>query len=102
MADAKNQVDDAAEAFFRKLPEADYPKALIEGYPRIANHIFSLRNNKEALRVHFESLLTDDRGGRQGFPFPVIVNIQALYDAMVGISDGFIDTGRLFTGRPKR
>lgn len=79
MADAQKAIDAAAEAFYR-----------------------ALRGNKEALRVYFEGLLTDDRGGRQGFPFPVIVNIQSLYDTMVGISDGFIDTGRFFTGRPKK
>jgi hypothetical protein len=102
MADAPKGIDPAAEAFYRKLPEADYPKALIEGYPRIADKIFSLRANKEALRVYFDSLLTDDRGGRQGFPFPVIVNVQGLYDSMVGISDGFIKTNRLVVNRGKR
>jgi len=102
MADAQKAIDAAAEAFYRALPEGEYPKALIDGYPRIADKIFALRGNKEALRVYFEGLLTDDRGGRQGFPFPVIVNVQNLYDTMVGISDGFIDTGRFFTGRPKK
>lgn len=102
MADAPKPIDPAAEAFYRKLPEGDYPKALIEGYPRIADKIFSLRTSKEALRVYFDSLLTDDRGGRQGFPFPVIVNIQGLYDTMVGISDGFVRTNRLVVHRERR
>lgn len=101
MADMNQNIDPAAEAFYRKLPEADYPKVLIEGYPRLADKIFSLRGNKEALRAFFDGLLTDERGGRQGFPFPVIVTIQNLYDIMVGIPDGFVDTDRIFTGRKK-
>jgi hypothetical protein len=107
MANTKNKFDETADAFFHKLPEADYPKALIEGYPRIAEKIFSLRNDKKALGAYFESLLTIERSSRQGFPFPVIVNIQSLYDMMVGISDGFVRTNRMrrdggaFTSAPK-
>ena len=101
MTDMKNKIDDVVEAFYRQLPEADYPKALIEGYPRIASRIYSLRGNKPALQEYFDSLLTDERGGRAGFPFPIIVSIQNLFDIMVGIPDGFVDTDRIFTGFKK-
>lgn len=98
MADApdKAKIDPAVEAYFRMLPEADYPAALIDKYPRIATHIYTLRGSKAALKEHFESLLTDNRGGRQGFPFSVIVNIQTLYDSLIGIPDGFHKTGKFF------
>jgi hypothetical protein len=99
VADAKDKIDDAAETFYRGLPEETYPKALIEEFPRIANRIFTLRGNKVALKAYFDSLLTDERGKRQGFQFPVLVNIQTLYDTMVGITDGFIKTGRFSRSR---
>lgn len=94
MADEILKIDDATEAFYRAMPEESYPAALIDGYPRIAMQIHSLRGNKTALAEYFDSLLNDERGGRQGFPFRVLVNIQGLYDVMVGIPDGFFRTGR--------
>ena len=102
MADAPLGLSDAVLAFYRKLPQADYPKALIDGYPRIATQIVTLNTNKTALAAYFQSLLSDDRGGRQGFPFPVLVNIQNLFDVMIGIPDGFADTDRLFLPTGKR
>jgi hypothetical protein len=95
MAESTATLNAAAEAFYRSLPEEDYPRALIEGYPRIANHIVAMKDDKTALGEHFESLLSDFRGGRQGFPFPVLSEIQNLYDIMVGIPYGFVDTHRL-------
>jgi hypothetical protein len=94
MADEILKIDNAAEAFYRAMPEANYPTALIDGYPRIAMKIHSLRGNKIALAEYFDSLLNDERGSRQGFPFRVIVNIQGLYEVMIGIPDGFFRTGR--------
>ncbi len=94
MAESTSKLDPEAEVFYGKLPPADYPKALIEGYPRIANQIVALGTNKTNLAKYFDSLLSDDRGGRQGFPFPVLVNIQNLFDILVGIPDGFADTDR--------
>ena len=102
MAESTAKLDAAAEIFYRKLPETDYPKALIEGYPRIANHIVSLGNNKAALGPYFESLLSDFRVGRQGFPFPVLSNIQNLYDIMVGIPYGFVDTHRMLVSMSEK
>jgi hypothetical protein len=102
MAESSSKLDPEAEAFYAKLRPEDYPKALIEGYPRIANHVVSLGNNKVALTAYFNSLLSDDRGGRQGFPFPVLINIQNLFDIMVGIPDGFADTERLFVSSVKK
>lgn len=94
MADG-GKLTDEADDFFRTLPGVDYPQALVDGYPRIANKIVELRYHKDMLRKYFDGLLTDERGGRQGFPFAVLVNVQSLYDAMVGISDGFVsDTGK--------
>lgn len=98
MVDSTLKLDAVAEAFYSKLQPADYPKALIETFPRIANHIVSLGNNKTTLTAYFNSLLSSDRSGRQGFPFPVLVNIQNLFDTLVGIPDGFVDTDLIYTG----
>lgn len=83
-----------AETFFRALPPEAYPRATIESYPRIANRIVELHDNKEALTQYFESLISDDRGGRQGFSFAVLSEIQSLFDRLVGIPGGFMDTGK--------
>jgi len=102
MAEPTPKLDPAAVAFYRGLPSADYPVALIEGYPRIANHIAALRGNKVALRKYFESLITVNDGGRQGFSLGVLSNIQILFDIMVGIPDGFAVTDELFPERTKK
>jgi hypothetical protein len=101
MAESITTLDAAAEAFYRELPPADYPTALIERFPRIANQIVSLRGNKTRLHAYFNSLLNDDRGGRQGFPFPVLANIQNLFDILIGIPDGFVDTDLIYSGANK-
>jgi len=87
---AEEKLDPAAEQFLRTLPGLTYPQALVERFPRIANKIFSLKNDKRQLRAYFESLTNDTRGGRQGFPFNVLMNIQDLREIMVGDNVGFV------------
>ena len=81
-----------AEAFYRSMPPSDYPAKLIAAFPRIANQISVYHGNKVVLGRYFETLLVDERGGRQGFPFGVLVDIQNLYDKFVGIPDGLANT----------
>ena len=102
MTEPKPQLDSAAEAFYRALPPADYPAALIEGFPHLANYIHRQRGNREALRSYFESLITVSSGGRQGFSLNVLSNIQMLFDIMVGIPDGFARTWPLSPGGTKK
>lgn len=73
-----------ADDFFRTLPGPDYPQALVDQYPRIANTIVELRFDREKLDKYFQSLLNDSRGGRQGFPFAVLKELQSLHDLMLG------------------
>lgn len=73
-----------ADDFFRTLPGDQYPQALVEQYPRIANTIVELRYDPAKLGQYFQSLLNDSRGGRQGFPFAVLKELQDLHDAMLG------------------
>lgn len=73
-----------ADDFFRTLPGDQYPQALVDQYPRIANTIVELRYNQVKLTGYFQSLLNDTRGGRVGFPFAVLKELQNLKDLMLG------------------
>ena len=77
-----------ADDFFRTLPGDEYPQALVDQYPRIANTIVELRYDRAKLEAYFQSLLNDSRGGRQGFPFSVLMNLQTLRDSMLGTESG--------------
>jgi hypothetical protein len=90
MADDKVQLESAADAYFRALPGLKYPQALVDAFPRIANKIVELKDNKTKLREHFDSLTNDTRGGRNGFPFSVLMNIQDLREIMLGDANGFV------------
>ena len=90
------------EAFYRTLRSADYPRRLIEKFPRIANQIAALNSNKPLLTKYFESLLVDERGGRRGFDFAILVEIQNLFDTLVGIPSGLSNTNTLLQSQRKR
>jgi hypothetical protein len=77
-----------ADDFFRTLPGDAYPQALVDQYPRIANTIVELRFDRAKLENYFQSLLNDSRGGRKGFPFGVLMNLQNLRDVMLGTESG--------------
>lgn len=77
-----------ADDFFRTLPGDAYPQALVDQFPRIANTIVELRYDRTKLEAYFQSLLNDSRGGRQGFPFSVLMNLQNLHDLMLGSESG--------------
>lgn len=83
-----------ADSYFRTLPGTDYPQALASGYPRIANAIVELRDDRAKLTQYFDSLLNDTRGGRQGFPFAVLMELQNLRDLMLGNVFGPDDSTR--------
>ncbi|MBM3341051.1 MAG: hypothetical protein FJY56_02915 [Betaproteobacteria bacterium] len=85
----KAVIDDQALAFYRTLKKTRFPKALIDEFPRIANRVYELRDDKHVLGKYFQSLLTDERRGRRGFPFAVLLDIQNLYDDIVGIPGSF-------------
>jgi hypothetical protein len=78
------QLSAAADDFFRTLDGSIYPQALVDAHPRIANTIVEMRDDREKLKNYFDTLLNDTRGGRQGFSFSVLMNIQDLRDAMLG------------------
>lgn len=77
-----------ADDFYRTLPGDQYPQALVDQYPRIANTIVELRYDRAKLKEYFTTLLNDSRGGRQGFPFAVLKDLQNVHDLLVGDDTG--------------
>ena len=90
MAEDQVQLEGTAENYLRTLPGLKYPQALVDKFPRIVNMIVKLKDDKTKLRAYFDSLTNDTRGGRQGFPFNVLMNIQDLREAMLGDVTGFV------------
>ena len=50
------------------LPSEVQPLALLQRFPRIANDLARMWHDDIAAQLHLDGLLTDRRGGRQGFP----------------------------------
>jgi hypothetical protein len=67
------------------LPAEIRPTALVRRYPRIANLIAAVWGDSNCFGTYMESLLTDNRGNRRGFPPDVLdnlVSLQRYHDAM--------------------
>jgi hypothetical protein len=62
------------------LPDAVRPLKLAASFPRVANRLCQIWNRPVEMDRYFEDLLTDKRGGRQGFPFSVALELTALSD----------------------
>ena len=90
MTEVANTLEPATEAYLRSLSGLKYPQALVEKFARIANTIVSLKNDKRRLREYFDSLTNDTRGGRQGFPFTVLMDIHNVREVMLGDNTGFV------------
>ena len=59
---------------------------LLLDYPHVLNRIGELWGHPRQMNQYFEDLLIDSRGGRQGFPLPVIselTRLRAYYQARV-------------------
>ena len=63
-----------------RLPPKLRPVKLADSFPRVANRIARDWSDNFMLEVCFEDLMTDRRGGRRGFPTPVVREIRRLYD----------------------
>jgi hypothetical protein len=61
-----------------ELPAAVKPVALVRQFPRIANLIAAAWDDLVQFEIYMDSLLTDKRGGRKGFPAGVIAELTAL------------------------
>jgi len=72
-------------AWCATLPPTLQPNALCSSFPRIANGIAAGWGDRDATMRYFDDLLTDKRGGRNGFPADVLEELHSLkayYEAM--------------------
>ena len=60
------------------LPQDVRPSALLRDYARIANVIAAAWGDRSCLHAYMESLFTDSRGNRRGFPPDVLSELQAI------------------------
>lgn len=90
MAEDQVQLNAAAADYFRSLQGLKFPQALADTFPRIANTVFELKDDKLKLRNYLDSLIEDKRTGRHGFPFDVLMDIQDLREAMIGDVNQFV------------
>ena len=68
----------------KSLPPDVQPFAVVRRYARVANLIAATWEDSKAFHAYMESLLTDKRGNRKGFPPDVLAELLALhrhYDA---------------------
>jgi hypothetical protein len=63
-----------------RLPGDVAPQALARQYPRIVNLLALQWSDRGACAAYFDDLLTDRRGGRQGFPPDVQRDLARLRD----------------------
>ena len=61
----------SSKKFLDQLPPEVLSGALASQYARIVNLIALHWNDRSSCASYFKELLTDQRGGRQGFPAPV-------------------------------
>ena len=60
------------------LPPPLRPHALVIHFPRIANQIAAAWSDLDYFDTYMDSLLTDKRRGRKGFPLEVVAELAAL------------------------
>ena len=68
----------ATRSWFASLPTDLKPAALRASYARIANVIAANWTDPKALAAYMDSLLTDRRGNRRGFPPDVLRELMTL------------------------
>jgi hypothetical protein len=79
-APADLRLSEEAEKWLNALPEAVRPTKLATSYPRVANRLCQCWRRPVKADRYFEDLLTDKRGGRQGFPIGVALELASLND----------------------
>ena len=67
-----------ARQWLRRLPSRRRPHRLCEAFPRVANRLAWCWHDAALAAQALDDLLTDRRGGREGFPKPVVRELQRL------------------------
>ena len=68
----------AAHDWFASLPTTVQPVLLAERYARICNRMAERWQHPDLMIPYFDDLLMDGRGGRQGFPMMIAIEIASL------------------------
>ncbi|SOZ39933.1 hypothetical protein [Cupriavidus neocaledonicus] len=76
-------LSDVAMRWLLSLPAAARPLVLCRRYPRIGNQLAALAANPAALHAFLVELLIDKRGGRQGFPEGIALELSRLHEYVV-------------------
>lgn len=71
-------LDSDALAWLRRLPPGRQPLRLAKRFPRLVNRIAWCWADAALADQVFDDLLTDRRGGRQGFPVDVVQELRRL------------------------
>jgi hypothetical protein len=71
---------DATAAWLTELPEAVRPRQLALRYARLANRLCDVWKDAAKCERLLDDLMTDQRGGRKGFPLQVASELATLRD----------------------
>ncbi len=69
-----------AMRWLSSLPAEARPIELCRRYPRIGNQLAALWSHPIAIGTYLEDLLIDKRGGRQGFPDGIALELSRLQE----------------------
>lgn len=91
-------------AWLRKLPAGRRPQLLCMQFPRVANRIAWHWADPVQAHAVLDDLLEDRRGGRAGFPPPVVQELRRLRDYHARMAEaaqepGYLDLLRRFWPR---
>ncbi|AQV97043.1 hypothetical protein BJN34_24590 [Cupriavidus necator] len=81
-------LSDVAMRWLASLPAEARPVELCRRYARIGNQLAALSVHPAALHAFLVELLIDKRGGRQGFPDGIALELSRLHEFMVGRLQG--------------
>ena len=86
-------------SWLRRLPAGRRPWQLCLRFPRVANRIAWCWSDAALCEQMFDDLLVDHRGGRAGFPRPVVAELRRLRDYHAHLHGGAeLPRARLFDG----
>jgi hypothetical protein len=74
----KSELDNRAKSIVLDLPRNVRPMATCKDFPHIVNLVMGCWHDPRSFVQTLQDLLMDDRGGRQGFPFAIIVELTDL------------------------
>jgi hypothetical protein len=75
---ANERLTEATTTWLASLPVDVQPVKLARDFPRVANKLCELWKRPARFEPYISELLFDQRGGRQGFPLSVAIELAAL------------------------